>query len=96
MMVQPFKLIDLSDVRELAALIQGSTVVFIDTLNRAAPTSDENSSRDMGEILEAATLLQTLIKGLIVLVHHTGKDSSRGLMPALHTGVQASFRCRVD
>jgi Mrp family chromosome partitioning ATPase len=79
MIVQSFKLTDLSNVRELAALIPSGAVVFIDTLNRAAPTADENSSRDMGEILEAAKLLQSLTGGLIVLIHHTGKDSSKGL-----------------
>lgn len=79
MMMPPFNLTDLSSVHELAALIPSSAVVFIDTLNRAAPTADENSSKDMGEILEAAKLLQSLIQGLVVLVHHTGKDASRGL-----------------
>jgi hypothetical protein len=54
-------------------------VVFIDTLNRAAPLADENSSRDMGEILEGAKELQRLLCGLVVLVHHTGKDAARGL-----------------
>jgi hypothetical protein len=79
MIVQPFKLTDPSNVRELAALIPENTVVFIDTLNRAAPESDENSSKDMGQILEAAKLLQSVIQGLVVLIHHTGKDSSKGL-----------------
>lgn len=79
MMVQPFKLTEPGNVRELAALIPKGAVVFIDTLNRAAPTADENSSRDMGEIIEAAKLLQSLTSGLVVLVHHTGKDTTRGL-----------------
>lgn len=79
MLIQPFNLTDLNSVHELAVLIPPSAVVFIDTLNRAAPTADENSSKDMGEILQAAKLLQGLIHGLVVLVHHTGKDSTRGL-----------------
>jgi hypothetical protein len=79
MMIQPFDLTDLNCVHELAAQIPAGAVVFIDTLNRAAPTADENSSKDMGAILEAAKLLQNLIQGLVVLVHHTGKDSTRGL-----------------
>lgn len=79
MLIQPFNLTDRASVHELAALIPAGAVVFIDTLNRAAPTADENSSKDMGEILEAAKLLQSLIQGLVVLIHHTGKDSTRGL-----------------
>jgi hypothetical protein len=61
------------------AAIPKDSVVFLDTLNRAAPTSDENSSKEMGEILEAVKNLQLAIGGLVVLVHHTGKDVSRGM-----------------
>ena len=79
MMLQPFKLTDPQDVADLAAVVPADAVVVVDTLNRAAPTADENSSRDMGEILEASKRLQAVTGGLVVLVHHTGKDSSRGL-----------------
>lgn len=54
-------------------------MIIVDTLNRAAPGSDENSSKDMGLILEAAKRLHSLTNGLVVLVHHTGKDDSRGM-----------------
>lgn len=79
MMLQPFKLTDGQDVLDLAAVVPAGAVVVLDTLNRAAPTADENSSRDMGEILEAAKTLQTLTGGLVVLVHHTGKNAAAGL-----------------
>lgn len=79
MILQPFKLTAPQDVADLAAVVPVGAVVFIDTLNRAAPLSDENSSRDMGEILEAAKRLQTLTGGLVVLVHHTGKNTAAGL-----------------
>lgn len=79
MVLQPFKLTEPGDVQDLAAVVPAGAVVFIDTLNRAAPTADENSSRDMGEILEAAKRLQAMTGGLVVLVHHTGKDSTKGL-----------------
>jgi putative DNA primase/helicase len=79
MMLQPFKLTEPQDVQDLAVVVPAGAVVFVDTLNRAAPTADENSSRDMGEILEAAKCLQSMTGGLVVLVHHTGKDSTRGL-----------------
>lgn len=79
LMLQPFHLTNLQDVRDLAAVTPRNAVLFIDTLNRAAPTSDENSSKDMGEILEGAKLLQSLTSGLVVLIHHTGKDKGKGL-----------------
>lgn len=78
-LLQPFKLTEAQDVLDLAAVVPAGALIFIDTLNRAAPTADENSSRDMGEILEGAKRLQAMTGGLVVLVHHTGKDSTKGL-----------------
>lgn len=94
MVLQPFKLTDPRDVKDLAAVVPAGAVVFIDTLNRAAPTADENSSRDMGEILEAAKRLQSLINGLVVLVHHTGKDASKGLRG--HSSLFAALDAAVE
>ena len=78
---QPFDL--LSDVADLArAVIAGGGaggVLIIDTLNRAAPGADENSSVDMGNLIAAAKQLQSLTGGLVLLVHHTGKDTTKGL-----------------
>lgn len=78
-MLQPFKLTEPQDVADLAAVVPAGSVVVVDTLNRAAPTADENSSRDMGEILEATKTLQAATGGLVVLVHHTGKNAAAGL-----------------
>ncbi len=78
-LLQPFRLTDPQDVADLAAVCPPGCVVFIDTLNRAAPGMDENSSRDMGAVIEGAKTLQRLIGGLVVLVAHTGKDSAKGL-----------------
>lgn len=79
MMLQPFRLTEPSDVEDLAAVVPEGAVVVIDTLNRAAPTSNENESAGMGEILQAAKHLQTLTSGLVILVHHSGKDATKGL-----------------
>jgi hypothetical protein len=79
MMMQPFRLTNLQDVIDLAAVVPPGAVVVIDTLNRAAPTADENNSKDMGEILEASKTLQAATSGLVVLVHHTGKNAAAGL-----------------
>ena len=78
MVMQPFQITNSTDVDALAAVIPKDSVVIVDTLNRAAPTSDENSSKEMGEILQACKSLHELIDGLVVLVHHTGKDTTKG------------------
>lgn len=79
---QSFDLLS-DDVSELskAVIAAGGAcgLVIIDTLNRAAPGADENSSVDMGKLIAAAKKLQNLIGGLVLLVHHTGKDATKGL-----------------
>jgi hypothetical protein len=79
LILDSFHLTDLNDVQNLAAAIPKGAVVFIDTLNRAAPTADENASKDMGAIIEGANMLRQLTDGLVVLVHHTGKDTTQGM-----------------
>lgn len=79
---QPFDLLS-DDVADLARAViagQGSLgLVILDTLNRAAPGADENSSVDMGNLIAGAKELQSLTGGLVLLVHHTGKDTTKGL-----------------
>lgn len=82
LVLQPFKLTEPQDVPDLAAAVLAAgagAVTIIDTLNAAAPEADENASGDMGRILEAAKELQRLTGGLVLVVHHTGKDASKGL-----------------
>ena len=79
MVLQPFTLTNPQDLADLAAVSPAGAVVFLDTLNRAAPTADENSSRDMGLILQAAKTLQAMVNGLVVVVHHTGKNTDAGM-----------------
>ena len=96
LVLQGFKLTE--DVPDLAAAIRDAVgdgaVVFIDTLNRAAPLADENSSRDMGAILEGAKELQRLLCGLVVLVHHSGKDASRGMRG--HSSLYATLDAAIE
>lgn len=81
-MMDTFGLNVTKDVHDLESAIQaaeGFDMIVIDTLNRAAPNADENSSLAMGQLISAAGKLQVAVDGLVVLVHHTGKDESRGL-----------------
>lgn len=101
-LVQSFSLLERGDITELAQAIQaaggGVEVVILDTLNRAAPGADENDSKSMGLIITAAKELQTLIGGLVILVHHTGKDASKGLRghSSLHAALDAAIEVRRD
>lgn len=90
--IEPFHILE--DVDALARGIPAGAVVFLDTLNAAAPGLDENSSRDMGLILEASKRLQRLTGGLVVLVHHCGKDGAKGLRG--HSSLLAALDCAVE
>jgi hypothetical protein len=52
--------------------------VFIDTLNRALQGGDENSSADMGRAVAAAQAIADRLGCITILVHHSGKDPSKG------------------
>jgi putative DNA primase/helicase len=79
LILQPFKLTNPIDVDQLGQVCPQGCVIIIDTLNRAAPTANENESHDMGLILEASKRLQQQTNSLVILIHHTGKDETRGL-----------------
>lgn len=69
---QPFQLAEPEQVEALGAVLPHRGVVIVDTLNRAAPGLDENSSQDMGRILAGMKRLQGITGGLVLVVHHTG------------------------
>jgi hypothetical protein len=98
MVLQSVTLTNPQNVKDLAAVVPPGAVIVFDTLNRAAPTADENSSKDMGQILEAAKALQRKVGGLVLLIHHTGKNEDAGarghssFFAALDAAVKTSRR----
>lgn len=53
-------------------------LIVIDTLSRVLAGGDENSSTDMGAIIQRLDSIRSATGSHVMLVHHTGKDSSRG------------------
>lgn len=96
-LLDSLSLLNSADVSDLANAITAAGcaggVVILDTLNRAAPGADENSSETMGQIIDAAKKLQAAIGGLVLLVHHSGKDSSKGMHghSSLHAALDAAI-----
>jgi RecA-family ATPase len=82
-MVDDFSILDTEVVQQLGADIVATlgtgAVVLVDTLNQSAPGADENSSKDMSGVLTNAKHLADSVRGLVVLVHHTGKDRAKGM-----------------
>jgi putative DNA primase/helicase len=95
--MQALDLRNADDVSEIAEAVTAagaaSGLLVIDTLNRAASGADENSVVDMGAIIAAAKDLQARLGGLVLLVHHSGKDASRGLRghSSLHAALDAAI-----
>ena len=77
--LDPFRINNAQDIEDFARILPKECVVFIDTLNRSAPDADENSSKDMGLIIDGMKKIQSQCEGLVICVHHTGKDVSKGL-----------------
>jgi hypothetical protein len=83
------------DVHDLAICIKASGfssgVIAIDTLNAASPKMDENSSRDMGNLIDHLKLLQRQTNSLALTTHHTGKDEKQGMRghSSLHAAIDA-------
>ncbi|MDT8333452.1 AAA family ATPase [Roseomonas gilardii] len=68
-------LLDAEQRRELAALVaqHRPALIMIDTVAMAFPGTDENASRDMGQIVAVAREL-TEHGAAVVLIHHQPKD----------------------
>jgi hypothetical protein len=98
--IQPFDLRSPEDLAELADAVTASGgaggLLIIDTLNRASVGADENNGRDMGEIIDAAKMLQTRLGGAVLLIHHSGKDQTKGLRghSSLNAALDAALEVR--
>jgi hypothetical protein len=93
-----FDLMNKANVVELAqAIIDAQMhhgVIMIDTLNQASPAADENSSQDMGVIIKHLKLLQETTEGLVLIIHHTGKNASQGLRG--HSSLKAALDANIE
>jgi hypothetical protein len=86
------------DRRELIAVLKASGltggIVVVDTLAQASPGMDENAARDMGEAVQGLKALQAELGGLVVAVHHTGKDQTKGLRG--HSSLMAALDAAIE
>ena len=74
-------LLEKGDVRDLVAAVKtfGPTdIVVVDTFAQAMPGANENSGEDVGRALAHCRALHRATGALVILVHHSGKDASKG------------------
>ena len=91
----------LDDPLEVAALVEALKslqeppgIIFIDTLARSM-VGDENSTRDMGSLVAGCGLITQETEAQVVLIHHSGKDTSRGPRgaSALNAAADTILKC---
>lgn len=74
-------LLEKKDVGDLLKAIEPLgplALIFIDTLAQSTPGGDENSGKDMTRALSHCRALNTKTGGMVMVVHHAGKDLTRG------------------
>ena len=69
------------DVAALEAILAelNPALVVLDTLARCTVGVEENSAKDMGQVVAALDRLRDVTEGHICTVHHAGKDATKGL-----------------
>jgi hypothetical protein len=69
---------DAEEVIREAAILGQVDLIVIDTLSRAMSGGNENDSGDMGSFVKYCDLIREKTKAHILIVHHSGKDTTRG------------------
>ena len=54
-------------------------LIIIDTLNMAIPDIEENSAASMSGVISKAKLIAEKLNSTVLIIHHTGKDETRGM-----------------
>lgn len=68
------------DIDDLLAELQRTkpALIIIDTLAQVMPGGDENSGVDVGKVLKVCRQLHEQLGAMVLLVHHAGKDLTKG------------------
>ena len=72
----------------------GADLLIIDTLAQSMAGGDENSGEDMGKVLVHCQLLHSLTNAMVLLIHHSGKDASKGARG--WSGLKAAMDCELE
>ncbi len=72
------KLLDVTDVIKAVREYGDVVMIVVDTWSQVLPGANENSGEDMGLALAHCRALHKATGAVVVLVHHCGKDASKG------------------
>lgn len=74
-------LLEVEDVKELIRALKAYgdvDLIVIDTFSATTPGSDENTSKDIGRALAHLKAIHRITGAMVLAVHHSGKDATRG------------------
>jgi hypothetical protein len=69
-------------------------LLVVDTLARSTPTAEENSSKDMGQVIEHLDGIRRQTGACVLVVHHSGKDQERGARG--HSSLRAAMDTELE
>ena len=69
---------DAVDVAKGVKASGGADVIIIDTLAQTTPGANENAGEDMGKALGYCKRIHEVTGALVLLIHHSGKDATKG------------------
>lgn len=69
---------DAVDVAKSIVAAGGADIVVLDTFAQVMPGANENSGEDVGRALAHCKGIHRATGALVILIHHSGKDSSKG------------------
>jgi hypothetical protein len=85
---------DVDDVITALKEFGGAQLIVLDTYAKCTPGADENSGEDMGRALGHCEQIQAATGGLVLLIHHTGKDLSKGARG--WSGIKAAMDAQLE
>ncbi|MFM2465184.1 AAA family ATPase [Paraburkholderia sp. RL17-368-BIF-A] len=82
------------DINEIAAGEPG--VIFIDTLSRSIPGVEENSAKDMSQVIENCQMLGRATGCMVIVIAHAGKEDDKGVRGSSTLRAAADFELAVS
>lgn len=98
MVDNPISLMNKHEVDQLieAMWLLEPGVLIVDTLARAMQDGDENSAKDMGQLVEACNRIQRETGAAVVLVHHSNKSGGERGSSALRGAADMMIEMTAD
>jgi len=69
---------DAVDVAKAVKAWGGADLIIVDTFAQVMPGANENAGEDVGKALTHCKRIHEVTGAMIILIHHAGKDSSKG------------------